>query len=108
MNNYQKLDEYGEAYREPTREEKEEKFLEALTSYFSRNPFSLFSTSGVQKVEANLERLNKNLESSSESSTKLAEALNKLTKYGVLAAWVAVLVGLGNLVFEVIKYLWPV
>lgn len=102
MNLWQQ-DEDKDMFRNLSRTEKEEQFLETLTSYFSSNPF-LISDSGAQKIESELEKLNKNLEDSSLSSTKLAEALNKLTRYGVLAAWGAVFVSFGHLVFEIFNY----
>lgn len=91
-------------------------------SHFANGPFikSLFKTSqnisgvgqqiiylsdAVNSIKTVLNTASENIKSSSESSTQLTKALNKLTRYGVIAAWVAVLVAFGHLILEAIKYI---
>jgi flagellar motor component MotA len=85
------LDEYNGFNRDLTKEEREKEFLETLTRYFASGSF-LISDSGANKIEMELERLNTNLKNASESSTKLAKALNTITFWGVVVAILGVIV----------------
>jgi len=49
--------------------------------------------------------LNQNIESAISSSTKLTNALNKITLAGVIVAGVGILVAICNLSFEIYKFI---
>ncbi len=87
------------------REEKIDKFLDNAGWYLSEKsiPTGLFSTIG--DIRNNLVELNKNLNESNNSSSKLTRALNKITLFGVIIAGLGVLVALGNLVLDLLKYI---
>lgn len=87
-----------------SKEELEKKFYETLTNYFSVRSVPTGFFNAVGAIRDHLDTLNKNLEESSKSSTKLSEALNKLTFWGVIVAIAGVLVALGHLVLEIYKY----
>ncbi len=101
----------GNFQKGQNREEKIDKFLDTLGWYFSEKstPTGLFSTIGridenLKKLNENAEKLNKNIEESSKSSDRLTTALNKITLAGVVIAGLGILIGLGNLAFEVYKF----
>lgn len=86
-------------------EELQKEFYETLTKYFSvrYTPTGFFNTIG--KISERLEQLNNNIKESSESSTKLASALNRITFWGILIVGSGVIVALSSLLFEFFKYL---
>lgn len=59
----------------------------------------------ITLVRDQLEDLNKNLKTADETSTKLTKALNNITLAGIIIAGLGLLISLGNLIFEIIKYL---
>ncbi len=87
-----------------TLEEKQKKFYDTLTWYFSekRTPTGFFHTIGL--IRDRLTDLNKNLENANKSSAKLTRALNKITLWGVIVASIGVLVALGALIFRIYEY----
>jgi hypothetical protein len=89
---------------EKPKEALEKDFYKTLTEYFSvrETPTGFFNTVGG--IRDHLETLNKNLEQSNKSSTKLSKALNRLTLWGVIVAIAGVGVALGHLIFEIYRY----
>ncbi|MBU4321236.1 MAG: hypothetical protein KJ739_09145 [Nitrospinae bacterium] len=85
-------------------EELQKEFYETLTKYFSVRymPTGFFNTIG--KISERLEQLNNNIIESSESSTNLASALNRITFWGILIAGSGVVVALFSLLFEIFEY----
>lgn len=70
------------------REVLEEKFWAVLSEYFGYSQSNVIQA--MKKTANELEALNKNLIGASQSSEKLAKALNRLTLAGVLIGAVAV------------------
>jgi hypothetical protein len=94
-----------------SRDEKIDKFLDALAWYFSEKSTPTGFYHKVEQIKEKLgkligvgEKLNENIEAANNSSDKLTVALNKITLAGVVIAGLSLLVALGNLVFEVYKY----
>lgn len=85
-----------------TLEEVQRQYYKALTWYHSQIPTGFYNQVGMIKDQ--LEVLNKNMKDAGEGSGKLASALNRLTLYGVIVAGLGVLVAMGHLVIEVLKY----
>jgi len=85
--------------------EKLDKYLDTMTWYHSEKlwPQGFFSTVG--RIEDNMKKLNQNIESAISSSTKLTNALNKITLAGVIVAGVGILVAICNLSFEIYKFI---
>lgn len=86
------------------REEKIDKFLDNLAWYYSdyQTPVGLYSKIG--KIEERIDELNKKLTESSDSSSELTKALNRITLAGAIIAGSGVLVAILNLIFEIGKY----
>ncbi len=57
----------------------------------------------IARIGIVIEQLNKNLQKADESSTKLTQALNRITFYGVIVAGFGVLVAVGGLILEIYK-----
>jgi hypothetical protein len=93
----------GEEIEEIALEDLQREFYQALTWYFSQRPTGFYSQLGFIKEQ--LEALNRNLVESSQASSKLTTALNRLTLWGVVIAGLGVLVGAGHLALELLKYL---
>ena len=89
---------------EKSKEKSEKEFYETLTDYFSKRfiPTGYFNAIGT--IRDHLGKLNNNLEEFNKTSTKLSEALNKLTLSGVIVAGSGVLIALAHLIFNVFKY----
>ncbi len=80
------------------------KFFETLSWYFSEKYKPDSFLGALNRIEDELNKLNGNLKESSESSTRLTKALNRLTFWGVLIAGFGVLIALASIVFEIYKY----
>jgi hypothetical protein len=94
------------------RDERIDRFLDTLIWYFSEKSTPTGFYHNVGQIEEKLgqlikvgETLNKNIEDAGESSEKLTSALNKITLAGVIIAGIGLLIALGNLLFEIYKYL---
>lgn len=87
-----------------SRDELEREFFETLTKYFSERwwPTGFFNTVGGIKTQ--LEKLNSNLEASSQASDRLTGALHRITLWGVIVAGLGVAVAATTLGFEIYKY----
>jgi hypothetical protein len=70
------------------REALEEKFWAVLSEYFGYSQSNVIQA--MKKTANELETLNKNLIGASQSSEKLAKALNRLTLAGVIVGAIAV------------------
>jgi len=82
------------------REEKINKFLDNLAWHFSTKDVMDLTASAVTKLNGKLDELNANIKKADESSTKLAQALNRLTFWGIIIAGTGVLVAALNFIFE--------
>jgi len=58
------------------------------------------------KISSELESLNKNLIEADKSSSKLTQALNKITLVGVIVAGIGILIAIGNLILDLYKTFW--
>jgi len=94
-----------------SRDEKIDKFLDALGWYFSEKTTPTGFYHKVGQIEEKLgqligvaEKFNKNIEEAGKSSERLTSALNRITLAGVIIAGFGLLIALGNLVFEIYKY----
>lgn len=74
------------------REEKIDKFLDALAWYFSEKTVYTGLHHKIGKIEERLGDLNEQLAKASESSSKLTSALNRITFAGVVIAGLGVLI----------------
>lgn len=85
-------------------EDLQREFYKNLAWYFSKKetPTGLYNTIGAIKEQ--LIALNANLKDSSDSSDRLAVALNRLTLWGLIVAGSGVMIALGHLVFEIYKF----
>jgi hypothetical protein len=81
---------------------KKEKFLDTLTWHFG---VKTNLRGSINLVRKELERLNDNLRNADESSTRLTQALNRLTLFGVIIAGGSLLVAFVTLIFEIIREL---
>jgi len=97
-----------------TREEKIDKYLDNLGWYFSEKSRPTGFYHKVGQIEEKLgklievgEKFNKNIEEAGKSSDRLTLALNKITLAGVIIAGIGLVIALGNLAFEIYKYLHP-
>ena len=88
--------------QEKTREEIEKDFFKVMIWYFRERPTGFYNQ--LSLIKEKLETLNTSLEHSSNSSEKLATALNRLTLSGVIIAGLGVLVAIGHLILEIFKY----
>lgn len=82
------------------RDEKIDKFLDILAAFHStkETPVGLYSTFG--RMEEDLKKLNENIEAANNSSTKLTEALNRITLAGIIIAGIGVTVSVINFIFQ--------
>ena len=76
-------------------EDLKRKFYQTLTWYHSKIPTGFYVQAG--KIADELKALNENLKEASEASSKLASALNTLTRWGVIVASLGVAVAFANL-----------
>jgi len=79
-------------------------FFKTLGWYFGskETPTGFYSTIG--RIDEKLGRLIETLHQADESSTKLTKALNTLTFAGVVIAGFGLLVAIGNLVLDYLKF----
>lgn len=94
-----------------TREEKIDKFLDALAWYHSEKstPTGLYSTIGridqsLHKFNENAEKFIQGMADAGKSSEMLTKALNKITLAGVVVAGMGIMVAVFSLGFEIYKY----
>lgn len=73
----------------------ENNFYKILGDYFSYRPTGFYGAVG--KIGERIESLNETLKKADESSTNLTQALNNLTRAGVVIAGI-------SLLFEILKY----
>lgn len=93
------------------REEKIDKFLDALGWYFSEKttPTGFYRKVGL--IEEKLgklievaEKFNSNIEEAGKSSERLTSALNRITLAGVIIAGLGLLIAFSNLAFEIYRF----
>ena len=67
---------------------------------------ALSSTTGsINGIGEKIDKLNDSIKNSSNSSSELAKALNKLSRWGVIIAGSGVLIAAAHLVFNITKYI---
>lgn len=87
------------------RDEKIDGFLDNLTRYFSPTSKQDLTAKAVTKLTEEIKILYTIIKKADESSIKLANALNKLTFWGVLVAAVGVFVALIQFLYN--NFIWP-